>query len=111
MCDFKDKRVYLSGAMTGMHDWNRDQFAEAARYIRSQGAAHVFNPAFLAPYDVIKAKKHESYMIHELHELTSNMDGKPFYDVLAQLPGWDKSYGAQVEQIVAMACGIEVVSV
>ena len=111
MCDFKNKRVYLSGAMTGMQDWNREIFQEAANYIRSQGASHVFNPAFSAPLDVSKAKRHEAYMLKDLHELTEHMDGRPYYDVLAQLPGWDKSPGAQVEMVVAKACGIEVVSV
>ena len=109
MCDFKNKRVYISGPMTGMKDWNREAFQEAETYIRKMGAKSVFNPAFNAPTK--KYARHESYMLKDLHELTEHMDGRPFYDVLAQLPGWDKSPGAQVEMVVAKACGIEVVSV
>ena len=38
MCDFKNKRVYISGPMTGMSDWNREAFQEAATYIRNASA-------------------------------------------------------------------------
>ncbi|MBR2804220.1 MAG: DUF4406 domain-containing protein [Eggerthellaceae bacterium] len=106
--EFAGKRVYLSGPMTGIANWNRESFDEAARYLRSMGAK-VFNPAFNLPTG--EPLPHGYYMARDIHELTDNMNGKPFYDILAQLPGWDKSNGAQVEMIVAKACGIEVVSV
>ena len=102
------KRIYLSGAMTGMHDWNREAFQEAATYLRNQGA-RVHNPAFNAPKG--KAEPHSFYMLRELHELTEHMDGRPYYDYLAQLPGWENSRGAQVELIVAKACGLEVFTI
>lgn len=106
--ELEGKRIYLSGPMTGMADWNREAFGEAARYLRNMGA-QVFNPAFSAP--VGKGEPHSSYILRDIHELTSNMGGKPYYDMLAQLPGWDRSRGAQVELIVARACGIEVFEV
>ena len=105
---YEGKRIYLSGAMTGQKDWNREAFEEAARYLRNQGA-RVFNPAFNAPTG--KAENHSYYMLMDLHELTEHMDGIPYYDYLAQLPGWENSRGAQVELIVAKACGIEVFTV
>lgn len=106
--DYYGKNIYLSGAMTGHKDWNREAFNEAARYLRKQGA-RVFNPAFKAPTG--EAEEHSAYMIRDLHELTEHMDGKPYYDYLAQIPGWEHSRGAQVELIVAKACGIEVFEV
>lgn len=105
---FSESRVYLSGPMSGMTNWNRDAFDDAARYLRQMGAK-VFNPAFNLPTG--KPMPHEYYMTRDIHELTDNMDGKPFYNILAQLPGWEKSKGARVEAIVAKACGIEVVSI
>ena len=108
--DLTGKRIYLSGAMTGLPDWNRQAFAEAANYLRNQGA-RVLNPAFNAPKDISKADTHESYMIRYLHELTEHMDGKPYYDYLVQLPGWEQSSGAKVEYIVAKACGLEVFTI
>lgn len=108
--DFANKRIYLSGPMTGMHDWNREAFIEAARYLRNQGA-RVFNPAFDAPSKKEKAKLHSFYMLRDLHELTSYVDYGPFYDALAQLPGWEKSTGANIELLVAKACGIDVFTI
>lgn len=103
--EFANKHVYLSGPMTGIKGYNREMFMEAATYLRNQGA-HVFNPAFS---DL--ALSHSGWMVRDLHELTEHMDGKPYYDVLAQLPGWGNSKGATVEMIVAKACGIEVMTI
>lgn len=98
------KRVYISGPMSGLRDFNREQFAEAARYLRNQGA-RAFNPAFTA--DVDNTRPYSAYMLRDLNELTSHMDGVAFYDMMALLPGWKHSRGANVEMIVAKACGIE----
>ena len=109
MCrDLDGKRIYLSGAMTGLPDWNREAFQEAATYLRNQGA-RVFNPAFNAPK--CEGKPHSVYMLRDLHELTEHRDGRPYYDYLVQLPGWENSRGAQVELIVAKACGLEVFTI
>lgn len=107
MVNWQGKRVYLSGPMTTKKDWNRPAFMEAAAYLRNQGAK-VFNPAF---HSIGQEKTYQAFMCRDLHELTDNMDGKPYYDILAQLPGWDKSNGAKVELIVAKAIGIEVIEI
>lgn len=98
-------RIYLSGPMSGMHDWNREAFTEAAAYLRGQGH-QVFNPAFAAPVGGQVVAAHESYMLRDLHELTEHLDGRAYYDAIAQLPGWEKSPGAKIEALVAGACGI-----
>lgn len=111
MCiELADKRIYLSGPMTGIYDWNRESFSEAARYLRYQGAK-VFNPAFSAPAANKTARPHSFYMIRDLHELTSYIGDSPYYDALALLPGWDKSNGAKLEKLVAKACGIDVFTI
>lgn len=107
MTNFDGKRVYLSGPMTGIKDWNRPAFMEAATFLRNQGAT-VFNPAFSS---MCESRTHDAWMVRDIHELTEHMDGKPYYDYIAQLPGWEKSGGAKLEYIVAQACGIRAVEV
>lgn len=99
------RRVYVSGPMTGLPDFNRAEFSRVARGLRAGGALRVFDPSFGAD----GSKPHEAHMLRDLHELTSNMDGRPYYDAIVQLDGWESSYGARVEAAVARACGIEAV--
>ena len=108
--EIANKRIYLSGPMTGIYDWNREAFIEAARYLRERGA-RVYNPAFSAPMAHEKAKSHQFYMLRDLHELTCYIGESPYYDAVAQLPGWDKSNGAKVEMLVAKTCGIDVFTI
>ena len=107
MTNFDGKRIYVSGPMTGKKDYNRQEFAEVTRFLRNQGA-EVFNPAFATKG---LDRPHEAFMVRDLHQLTEHMDGKPYYDYIAQLPGWEKSPGAKLEYIVAQACGIRAVEV
>ena len=103
--DLTGKAVYLSGKMTGVENWNYDQFKNATEKLLNDNAAFVFNPAFR---EVKDPKPHEYYMLIDLHELTQSINDKPIYDVIAMLPGWEESQGAQVERDVAIACGLEV---
>ena len=109
--DFKGKRVFLSGPMTGLPDWNRDAFDRAEDELLELGAAYVFNPACKAPRQGEHEMPHKWYMMRTLYELTSYIPvtGAPFYHVIAMLPGWEGSYGAGVERIVAEAIGLDVV--
>lgn len=99
------KRVYLSGPMTGRPDLGRRAFNEAHRLCLRAGATHVFNPAS----KWAAGRGHGWYMRHDLHELmrSTRPDGKPYYDVLVSLPGWDMSDGAYLERLVAEECEIE----
>lgn len=103
--DLTGKYVYLSGPMTGIENWNYEQFKDASEKLLSDGAAFVFNPAVRGVKD---PKPHEYYMLVDLHELTQSYDGKPIYDVIAMLPGWGNSQGAKLERDVAIAIGLEV---
>ena len=90
--------IYLSGPMTGLPDYNYPTFREAARTLRSYGQI-VFNPseAFEGRTDLPK----EIYMRKDLEELLKA-------DVVALLPGWELSTGAQLEVEVAKQCGIPI---
>ena len=92
------KRIYLSGPMTGLPEFNFPAFHAAARKIRALGH-QVFNPAEA----IVEGQgTWEEFMRHDLKGL---MD----CDTLAFLPGWQNSRGAHLEVYVAHQLGIAVV--
>ena len=90
--------IYLSGPMTGLPDYNYPAFRAAAETLRAFGQ-QVFDPseAFEGRTDLPK----EVYMRKDLEELLRA-------DVVALLPGWQNSSGAQLEVEVAKQCGIPI---
>lgn len=107
--DFEGKHIFISGAMSGIPDYNSDVFAAVKKEFVSRGATHVFNPAAHVP-NPADEKPHEYYMRKCLHELTRiKEDGEPFYDAVAMLSGWVRSSGSISECIVANSCGIRVI--
>ncbi|MEW6166032.1 MAG: dATP/dGTP pyrophosphohydrolase domain-containing protein [Pseudomonadota bacterium] len=92
------KRIYLSGPMTGLPDFNFPAFnAEAAR-LRSLGYDVVnpaeLNPDFETPYD-------ECLRV----DLKALLD----CDTIAMLDGWMDSNGAHLEMHIAHRVGIRVI--
>ena len=111
----KGCNVYLSGPMTGIEDFNRKEFNDAAKYVKRLGASCIYNPAENISYLVNKS--HEYCMYCSLNALIKRLvcicgtkvtDDGAFYDVLVSLPCWQDSAGARLEREVAEACGIEV---
>lgn len=111
--NFKDKRVFISGPMTGLPDWNRAEFERAERELYDLGAESVFNPAHLAPQGDEPAMAHSLYMAKTLSVLTrlswSAYPNMPWFDCIVLLDGWWNSEGAKVEHAVAEAIGLDVV--
>ena len=81
-------KVYIAGPMTGYPDYNRRSFNAAAR-ILSQNGEIVLNPAILP-----EGMKHHEYM-------TICLAMVEVCDMVALLPGWEKSKGACMEIIRA----------
>lgn len=105
--DLTDKRVYLSGPMTGIIDHNAPAFADAERRCRDAGAAMVFNPATAWGH----SDRHPSwYMRHDLNRLTLTEGERPLFDCVVLLDGWYASDGATLEYQVARASGIALVN-
>ena len=106
----KDRNVYLSGPITGVKGY-RYPFVFMEKVLSKVSDGMVFNPATEIPSNT----PYEAAMATCLQALSLRVrDGEdepyyPMYGVMILLPGWTKSKGAQIENRVAEACGIEVV--
>lgn len=106
----KGRNVYLSGPITGVKGY-RCPFVFMEKVLHKVSDGMVFNPATEIPSD----SPYEAAMATCLQALSLRVrDGEdepyyPMYGVMILLPGWTKSKGAQIENRVAEACGIEVI--
>lgn len=106
----KDRNVYLSGPITGVKGY-KYPFIFMEKVLHKVSDGMVFNPATEIPSD----SPYEAAMATCLQALSLRVrDGEdepyyPMYEVMILLPGWTKSQGAQIENRVAEACGIEVI--
>lgn len=106
----KDRNVYLSGPITGVKGY-KYPFIFMEKVLSKVSDGMVFNPATEIPSD----SPYEAAMATCLQALSLRVrDGEdepyyPMYEVMILLPGWTKSQGAQIENRVAEACGIEVI--
>lgn len=97
-------KVYISGPMTGLADFNFPAFDAAALALRSQGY-RVTSPAELSR-EVRRAcgerePRREDYMRADIRALTR-------CDAIYLLRGWQGSRGAQLEYEIANAIGLKV---
>ena len=92
-----NKRIYLSGQMSGIPDHNFPAFNRHAAELRAAGF-EVVNPAELNPDTTMTW---EECLRVDLRELCS-------CDAIALMPGWERSKGANLELHVAHRLGLEV---
>ncbi|WP_035487274.1 DUF4406 domain-containing protein [Alicyclobacillus contaminans] len=91
-------KVYISGPMSGIKDWNYPMFFATAELLRRLGF-DVINPAEgVSEFD----KPWNWYMRRALRLM---MDA----DTILMLPGWSRSRGARLERMVAKKLGMRVV--
>jgi hypothetical protein len=95
-----NRRVYLSGPMTGLPLFNVPAFTEAAAALRAEGY-EVVNPAELDLADT-GPMEWADYIRRDLPELCK-------CNIIALLPGWEASRGAKLEFHVAAALDFEVI--
>lgn len=93
------KRIYISGPMTGIRDFNFPAFNAEAKRLRGLGF-DVVNPAEL---NLEPGKTYHQCLRTDIRELTT-------CDAIALLPGWAYSNGAKLERHVANALGLEVLN-
>ena len=112
MTHVKGRRVYLSGPMTGMEDWNRTTFDAAEKRLVCEpfDVMWIYNPAD----HIAEMRKwsHDRCLMASIRALCSRRPGPQHsiaaYDVLVSLPRWERSEGATLERYVAQRVGIEV---
>lgn len=93
---FTDK-VYISGPMTGLPDFNYPAFNDMARTFRTEGW-EVENPA--EHFDGVTDLPRRQYLEADFASLA---DCSHIYF----LPGWQNSSGARVEYLIAKEYGLE----
>jgi hypothetical protein len=93
-------KVYISGPITGVPDFNRDAFTAAAAALRAQG----YDP--LNPHDVIPnsttGATWEECLRGDIAALATECDG------IALLDGWESSRGSKLEVHIGMALHMKV---
>ena len=94
------KRIYISGAMTGVPELNFPAFHEAAKALRDKGF-YVVNPA------EIKPEGEPSWSACMRADLKAMLD----CCTVALLPGWEDSKGANIEARLAINLGMRVVEI
>jgi hypothetical protein len=86
-------KVYISGPMTGIKDYNYPAFAEAKKYLEMSGYE------ILSPHEAPKLDSWNQHMKYDIKLLCDS-------DAIFLLPGWEKSTGARLEKYIADAIGI-----
>jgi nucleoside 2-deoxyribosyltransferase len=87
----RKRRVYISGPMTGMKQFNFPKFYEVERRLKAEGFK-VVNPARLSK-KIMKRTQHpqrKDYYRRDLRELSK-------CDAIYLMDGWEKSEGASWE--------------
>lgn len=92
-------RVYVAGPMTGIEEFNYPAFNAVADQLRSQGY-EVENPA---DHGIVEGAQWADYMAYDLTRLG-------LCGVIALLPDWENSKGAQLEVLIAERLSMKVVN-
>lgn len=90
-------KIYLAGPMSGLPNYNREVFNDAAKRLREAGH-EVVNPA---ESTLPEGSEWGDYMREGLSQL-------PTCQGMALLSGWENSRGAILEWITAHNLGIEI---
>jgi hypothetical protein len=91
------KKIYLSGPMTGIENFNFPLFHHVAKLFRALGT-EVVNPA---ENGFTEEKSWAHYMRADIKQLVD-------CNVICLLPGWERSRGSTLELFIATQLGMEV---
>lgn len=92
-------KLYISGKMSGVPDYNYPKFNEVSHYIRDKYGAIVFNPAenFEGRIDLPRS----IYMREDIRQLL-------FAEGVVMIDGWQESKGATLEYTIAQELGLPI---
>lgn len=91
-------KVYVSGPMTGLPNYNFDEFNRVAELLRNEGY-NVVNPAV---HGVIPEWEWKDYLKLDIKDMLG-------CDIVATLEGWEESRGARLEVYIAEQLHMKVV--
>lgn len=91
-------KIYLSGPMSGIPNGNRPLFHSETRRLRNIGY-YIVNPA--ENDDESATRSHADCLRTDIRQLLD-------CDMIAMLPGWQKSKGANIERAVAVALNMSI---
>lgn len=92
------KRIYISGPMTGLPEFNFPAFYDAARQLREMG------------FDAVNPAEINAETGGDWHEyLKADIKALCDCDTLVLLPGWEKSQGAHLELHLAHRLRLDVI--
>lgn len=100
VADVKPRRIYLSGPMTGLPEFNYPAFHRAAAALRSLGV-EVYNPAEYPAPDTNNFPLREAFTDYARYILNEA-------DALFILPGWENSKGVKAEKALAEVVGLQI---
>jgi hypothetical protein len=90
----KGRKVYLSGPMTGIPDFNFPFFERVESWLKESGALPV------SPHRVPTQKTWEDYLKVDINLLLG-------CEAIMLLPGWKRSQGALLERAIAASLGLD----
>lgn len=99
MNSLKIKKVFISGPMSGYKNFNKEAFFEAEAKLKEAGFS-VFNPAWL---EVDNCFDTSDLLAIDLAALSR-------CNAIYQLPGWERSKGANAEYYAAVWGGLEIIN-
>ena len=86
--------IYISGPMTGLQDFNYPHFNRVAAELRSQDH-DVINPA-------------SCFEVSWLESILRDIELVAQADAIFLLRGWERSFGARIEKLVAEKFDLEI---
>lgn len=102
----RKKRIFLSGPMTGIKDFNFPLFNAVAEKVRGLGF-EVVNPV-----DICKKFKKERVLADKTvfeQMINEQQEAERTCDILMLLPGWENSKGVRLELKTALEMGLPII--
>lgn len=102
------KAVYIAGPMTGMENLNRAAFADAAEGLSAAGWT-VYDPVEISEmYGTAEELEADPGLL--ALAIKAELSYVARADAIYLLKGWERSVGAKRELLVALSCGLEVIT-
>lgn len=100
--------IYIAGPMTGIEDFNRAAFAKAAERLSAEGWT-VYDPVVIGElYGTAEDLEADPELLAKVIKAELGFVARA--DAIYLLDGWERSVGAKRELLVALGCGLEILT-